>query len=219
MAHFPEGCEVQQWPEFKSLGARLGIPEKPNSRIEITLGPEADSPVTVRHYYYSDGDQTKRGVVGPSGGSSHFVTGFEMYGWPEFEAFCRRLGVGYELMTTGLVIEIPWEGELVTITHIYRGVDTVFADPPVIWDKEVKPPVNAAPLPLKGLCEFTVEAKHLSTHEAKLDTRYVEEQMRKQAEEEERKAIENTTLHNKHWRTKQPKQIRLSDNITFTEGK
>jgi hypothetical protein len=48
------------------------------------------------------------------------VIGMEVYQWPEFKAFCERLGVDYEAPTTDLNIYIPMEG-LVRITHEYLG--------------------------------------------------------------------------------------------------
>jgi hypothetical protein len=51
-----------------------------------------------------------------------FPLGRDVYHWPEFRAFCRRLGLVWEIYTTGLVIRLDSESH-VEIEHYYRGGD------------------------------------------------------------------------------------------------
>jgi len=48
--------------------------------------------------------------------------GHEVYRWPEFVAFAKRLGFMYDHLTVDVVITIPADG-CVDIQHHYRGVD------------------------------------------------------------------------------------------------
>ncbi len=48
------------------------------------------------------------------------VFGEEVYHWPEFVAFAKRLGIEWELPTTTLTITLPL-GDLVRIAHDYQG--------------------------------------------------------------------------------------------------
>ena len=59
------------------------------------------------------GDPVKVGQV-------NHPTGFEVYKWPEFKAFCKRLGIEWEAPTIDLCIYIPLDG-LVKITTEYLG--------------------------------------------------------------------------------------------------
>jgi hypothetical protein len=51
-----------------------------------------------------------------------FPLGRDVYHWPEFKAFCRRLGLVWEIYTMGLVIRMGSESQ-VEIEHYYRGGD------------------------------------------------------------------------------------------------
>jgi hypothetical protein len=57
--------------------------------------------------------------------------GFDVYHWPEFVAFARRLGLLWELGTYDTTITIPAEGT-VKIEQSYRGNDTTLR--PLIVD-------------------------------------------------------------------------------------
>lgn len=48
------------------------------------------------------------------------ASGYDVYRWPEFRAFCKRLGIPWELPTYDIVITIPHEG-MVRIDHSYQG--------------------------------------------------------------------------------------------------
>ncbi len=48
--------------------------------------------------------------------------GYEVYSWPEFQAFAKRLGLMWDLRTVNLTITIN-EGEAVSIKQEYRGSD------------------------------------------------------------------------------------------------
>lgn len=56
------------------------------------------------------------------------LTGYEVFQWPEFQAFADRLGIPLALRTTGLSIEIgsdPLEVESpVRVSHSYMASDT-----------------------------------------------------------------------------------------------
>lgn len=47
------------------------------------------------------------------------VEGFECYSSPEFKAFCRYLGIAWDLRTESMTIHIPGEGELVRVEQKY----------------------------------------------------------------------------------------------------
>lgn len=48
------------------------------------------------------------------------VTGYEVYNWPEFEAFARRLGFKYDLATRDVTIRLTVD-EFVVIEHNYQA--------------------------------------------------------------------------------------------------
>ena len=52
--------------------------------------------------------------------TTSFLDGFTLYHTPEFQAFCNRIGLIWELRTTNIVIRIPVEG-LVEIEQTYQG--------------------------------------------------------------------------------------------------
>ena len=59
---------------------------------------------------------------------THPVTGFELFGWPEWRALCTRLGIPV-LRTNGVTIVIPSDpDQIVRITHDYQGVDMAHLD-------------------------------------------------------------------------------------------
>ena len=45
---------------------------------------------------------------------------YEVYQWPEFRAFCKRLGLAWELGTLDLNIDMPFDG-VVKIRQSYHG--------------------------------------------------------------------------------------------------
>lgn len=47
---------------------------------------------------------------------------FDVWQWPEWIAFAKRLGIAMELPTTGIMIHMPIQG-VIKITHDYIGVD------------------------------------------------------------------------------------------------
>ena len=49
-----------------------------------------------------------------------YVSGPEVYNWPEFIAFAKRLGIPWELPTVDITITLPLDG-LVRIAHDYTG--------------------------------------------------------------------------------------------------
>ncbi len=51
------------------------------------------------------------------------TTGTRVYGWPEFRAFCERLGILYDAITCDLVIEMYARGP-VNIIQRYMALDT-----------------------------------------------------------------------------------------------
>ncbi len=53
-------------------------------------------------------------------GQNHTHMSYDVYHWPEFQAFCRRLGVAYDLPTLDLTITMRFD-ETVEIAHKYRG--------------------------------------------------------------------------------------------------
>lgn len=50
----------------------------------------------------------------------------EVYLSPEFEAFCKRFGILWDLRTVNMTIELP-VGEAMVIKQTYRGTDNVGA--------------------------------------------------------------------------------------------
>jgi len=49
--------------------------------------------------------------------------GEDVYNWPEFIALCKRLNVEWDRKTTtGIELRVAI-GEVVQVTHIYRGED------------------------------------------------------------------------------------------------
>ena len=48
------------------------------------------------------------------------IEGYEVYRWPEFKAFCVRLGIPWELSTTDMLIFVPCEGR-VKVIHEYQA--------------------------------------------------------------------------------------------------
>jgi hypothetical protein len=49
--------------------------------------------------------------------------GYEVYRWPEFQAFCKRAGILWDLLTIGMVIHVN-VGEMLKVEHTYKGIDT-----------------------------------------------------------------------------------------------
>ena len=164
---YPEGIEVQLWPEFQALADRLGIPvvHLGNSQ-RLTLFLDEGS-VYIDHRY-SGGDRI--GVV--TGGTQrppvrqYHVTGYEVYQWPEFEAFCERAGIAWDLPTKTLKIEMS-EGEILAVTQTYMGQDRQAAR--------------------NGIREW------ITSPMEKVDTERLEEGGRRMAEEIERKILGDMT--------------------------
>jgi hypothetical protein len=48
--------------------------------------------------------------------------GYALYSWPEFQAFCRRLGVLWDLRTVKITLHLG-EGEAVRVVQEYMGSD------------------------------------------------------------------------------------------------
>lgn len=48
--------------------------------------------------------------------------GYAVYGWPEFRAFAKRLGIPYGARTVRLTITLA-EGEAPTVVHEYQAAD------------------------------------------------------------------------------------------------
>lgn len=48
--------------------------------------------------------------------------GYAVYRWPEFQAFCKRAGICYDLKTVDMTITIR-EGLPLSIEHKYYGTD------------------------------------------------------------------------------------------------
>lgn len=55
------------------------------------------------------------------------ATGWEVWQWPEFTAFAKRLGVELDLPTRSLTIHIPYDG-ITEITQGYIGRDVPAVD-------------------------------------------------------------------------------------------
>lgn len=69
---------------------------------------------------------------------------WDVYRWPEFQAFARRLGIPLdETFTRSLTIRMESPDHEVQITHGYPGVDKKeSADAPeVVWEKDPTEPV------------------------------------------------------------------------------
>jgi hypothetical protein len=50
------------------------------------------------------------------------VVGYEVWACPEFQAFCRRFGIHWDLLTIEMVITLEADG-LVMVQQKYRGAD------------------------------------------------------------------------------------------------
>jgi hypothetical protein len=50
------------------------------------------------------------------------VDGYGVYRWPEFQAFCKRAGILWDLRTVSMVIYVE-EGATLKVEHNYRGSD------------------------------------------------------------------------------------------------
>jgi uncharacterized protein (DUF302 family) len=48
------------------------------------------------------------------------IQGYELYHWPEFQAFAKRLGIPLELGTIDIAIFIPCDGR-VKVIHEYQA--------------------------------------------------------------------------------------------------
>lgn len=48
----------------------------------------------------------------------------EVYKLPEYKALCERLGIPWELATTGITIKLGAHDELVEVTQTFRVIDT-----------------------------------------------------------------------------------------------
>lgn len=49
--------------------------------------------------------------------------GYGVYHWPEFQAFCKRAGILWDLRTVSMTFTIE-EGACLDVTQTYRGTDT-----------------------------------------------------------------------------------------------
>lgn len=56
------------------------------------------------------------------GESSRVTDGYQVYQWPEFRAFAKRLGFAWDLYTVDATIIVK-EGEMVRIVQNYAGRD------------------------------------------------------------------------------------------------
>lgn len=54
--------------------------------------------------------------------------GADVYHWPEFKAFAKRLGIAHELPTLNITITIPVDG-VVVVAHDYQGEDRHLPQP------------------------------------------------------------------------------------------
>lgn len=59
-------------------------------------------------------------MYNPKFPKSSYPSGREVYHWPEFQAFAKRLGIDWNLPTVDLCIFIPLDGN-VKVVHEYLG--------------------------------------------------------------------------------------------------
>lgn len=208
MTHFPEGFQVQQWPEFRALAKRLGIPDnKLHSRITIVAGG-VEELVMIRHEYQN----LETPAVDPTASTCEgsLVTSFALYRWPEFQAFCDRIGFGYDLYTLAFEIEIPDEGELVKIRQTYWGIDTK-APQPKMLDTGIKNAKDVSDEIERMVLEGSPVVMQEDEMTGPITITPVPENpdaargITKEAWERATGVIENTTLHNEYYRTHQPR--------------
>jgi hypothetical protein len=117
MTHHPiDGYLVYGWPEFHALAQKLGVVDKIRDN-DLTHRDRRDVfSLTLRIGELPEIEHRGTKLV-----PGCLDDGYGVYHWPEFQAFCKRARIAYDLLTVEISIRFG-DGEPLTIFQSYKGL-------------------------------------------------------------------------------------------------